>query len=89
MAVRKTNQMLANMNAPAALGWQSAEYMGFELGQTEIKANIQNGKLAIPPFTTTMNNGTLNFGANCRFSPKTRAAENIQADEYSERCSDQ
>jgi hypothetical protein len=66
----KADQMLANMNAQAAVGWQSAEYMGFELGQTEIKANIQNGKLTIPPFSTTMNQGTLSFGANADFRQK-------------------
>ena len=47
--------MLANMTGSAALGWQSAEYMGLQMGQTEIKANIEKGKLTIPPFTTTVN----------------------------------
>jgi hypothetical protein len=64
------NKMLANMTGAAALGWQNAEYMGLQMGQTEIKANIEKGKLTIPPFTTTMNEGTLNFAANADFTKK-------------------
>lgn len=66
----KTDQMLGNMTGSAALGWQSAEYMGLQVGQTEIKAQIEKGKLTISPFTTTINNGTLNFGANADFRQK-------------------
>jgi hypothetical protein len=66
----KTDQMLANMTGSAALGWDSAEYMGLQIAKTEIKANIEKGKLTIPPFTTTVNQGTLNFGANADFRQK-------------------
>lgn len=64
------NKMLANMTGSAVLGWDSAEYMGLQIAKTEIKANIEKGKLAIPPFTTTVNNGTLNFAANADFTKK-------------------
>ncbi|MDO8301783.1 MAG: hypothetical protein Q7T18_00930, partial [Sedimentisphaerales bacterium] len=64
------NQMLANMTGSAALGWDSAEYMGLQIAKTEIKAQIEKGKLTIPPFSTTMNQGTLNFAANADFRQK-------------------
>ncbi len=62
------NKMLANMSGSSKLGFDSAEYMGLQIGAAEIVANIDKGKLTIPPFSTTANNGTLNFGANADFS---------------------
>jgi hypothetical protein len=64
------NKMLANMTGSAKLGFDSAEYMGLQIGATEMVANIDKGKLTIPPFSATANNGTLNFGANADFSQK-------------------
>jgi hypothetical protein len=64
------DKMLANMTGSAKLGFDSAEYMGLQIGATEMAANIDKGKLTIPPFSATANNGTLNFGANADFSQK-------------------
>lgn len=64
------NKMLANMTGSAKLGFDSAEYMGLQIGAAEVAATIDKGKLTIPPFSTTANNGTLNFGANADFSQK-------------------
>jgi hypothetical protein len=64
------NKMLANMSGSAKLGFDSAEYMGLQIGAAEVVANIDKGKLTIPPFSTTANNGTLNFGANADFSQR-------------------
>lgn len=62
------NKMLANMSGSAKLGFDSAEYMGLQIGAAEVAANIDKGKLTIPTFSTTANSGTLNFGANADFS---------------------
>ena len=64
------NKMLANMTGSAKLGFDSAEYMGLQIGATEMAANIDKGKLTIPPFSATANNGKLNFGANADFSQR-------------------
>lgn len=64
------DKMLANMTGSAKLGFDSAEYMGLQIGATEMAANIDKGKLTIPPFSATANNGTLNFGASADFSQK-------------------
>ncbi|MDD5064590.1 MAG: hypothetical protein PHQ35_07540 [Phycisphaerae bacterium] len=64
------DKMLANMTGSAKLGFDSAEYMGLQIGATEMAVNIDKGKLMIPPFSATANNGTLNFGANADFSQK-------------------
>jgi hypothetical protein len=64
------NKMLANMTGSTKLGFDSAEYMGLQIGATEMAVNIDKGKLTIPPFSATANNGTLNFGANADFSQR-------------------
>ncbi len=63
----QNDKLLANMNAKADLGFQQAGYMGLDIGETNIDISVKNGVLDIPPFSTTVNEGKLNFGAKADF----------------------
>ncbi|MBN1975553.1 MAG: hypothetical protein JW787_18085 [Sedimentisphaerales bacterium] len=63
----QTDKLLANLNAKADLGFQQAGYMGLNIGPTDIDIAVTNGVLEIPPFSTTVNEGKLNFGAKADF----------------------
>ena len=64
------NAMLANLNAQTKLGFDSADYMGLHLGPVETQLKIENGLFTLDPFSTTLNNGQLNFAANADFKQK-------------------
>lgn len=55
------NALLANLNGKTSLGFDSAEYKGLAFGPTQIDIQIEQGMMHIRPFTTTVNNGKLNF----------------------------
>ncbi|HON91021.1 MAG TPA: AsmA-like C-terminal region-containing protein [Sedimentisphaerales bacterium] len=55
------NGLLANLNGKTSLGFDSAEYKGLAFGPTQIDIQIEQGIMHIRPFTTTVNNGKLNF----------------------------
>jgi len=57
------NGMLANLNSKTSLGFDSAEYMGLNFGPTDIDVQVENGRMQVRPFTTTVNNGKFNFAA--------------------------
>ncbi len=57
------DELLANLNTKTKLGFDKAEYMGLYIGATEADIQVQNGLLNIAPFSTTANNGRLNFAA--------------------------
>lgn len=57
----------SNLNAKATFGFDSAEYMGLNIGKTDFNVNIDKGLMAIAPFTSTVNQGTLNFAADANF----------------------
>ncbi|MBN2588416.1 MAG: hypothetical protein JXA96_01020 [Sedimentisphaerales bacterium] len=63
----QNDKLLANMNAKADLGFQQAGYMGLDIGPTNIDIEVTSGVLEIPPFSTTLNEGKLNFGAKADF----------------------
>ncbi len=69
-AIGKNDEMLANLNSKGKLGFDRGEYMGLELGPTEVNVEIQNGLLTIAPFSTTVNNGQLQFAASADFNRK-------------------
>jgi hypothetical protein len=84
------DKLLDNLTTAAKLGFQSAEYMGLNLGPTEVDIQVGNGLLKIAPFSTTLNNGRLNFAgqADFRAIPKVfktpgplQIAKNIQIDD--------
>jgi hypothetical protein len=62
---------LVNLNTKKAkFGFDKAQYMGLNLGPTEVDIQIQNGLLKIAPFATTVNDGQLNFAAQADFKQK-------------------
>lgn len=86
----KPEQFLANLNTSAALGFDSAEYLGLNFSKTDINLKFENGLLIISPFTTTVNQGKFNFAGNIDFKKKParltipdkiRIAENIAINE--------
>ncbi|MEJ2649255.1 MAG: hypothetical protein P8016_12720 [Sedimentisphaerales bacterium] len=64
------DKLLANLEADADLGFQSADYMGLDFGPTDVKITVRNGLLNIAPFKTTVNQGEFQFGAQADFKQK-------------------
>lgn len=64
------NTMSANLNAQAKVGFDRAGYMGLNLGATNVDIKVDKGFLTIAPFTTTVNNGQINFGGTTDFRQK-------------------
>jgi hypothetical protein len=60
----KSDQFLAHLNAKAGIGFDSAGYMGLDVGKTDPNTVVENGQLRLLPFTSTVNQGQLNFGCN-------------------------
>lgn len=61
------NMLLANLDATTLTGFDSAGYKGLNVGPTHLDIQIEDGLMTIQPFTTTMNNGQLNFAAQADF----------------------
>ena len=61
------DQLLYNLNAKAAVGFQQANYKGLNFGQTDVGIKVENGLLEIAPFSSIVNEGQLNFAANADF----------------------
>jgi hypothetical protein len=61
------DKMLANLNAKAKAGFSRGSYYGLNMGPTEVDVQIDNGLMKIAPFTTTVNNGQLNFAGEANF----------------------
>ena len=66
----QTDKMLPNLNASGAVGFQSADYMGLDFGPTDVNIVVRNGLLKILPFSTIVNEGRFNFGAQTDFKQK-------------------
>jgi hypothetical protein len=66
----QTDQLLSHLSASAGLGFQQADYMGLDFGPTDVNIVVQNGLLKIAPFTSTVNNGQINFAAQADFKEK-------------------
>jgi hypothetical protein len=60
----KSDQLLAHLNAKAGLGFDSAGYMGLDVGTTDPDTVVENGQLKLLPFTSTVNQGQLNFACD-------------------------
>jgi hypothetical protein len=63
----QTERLMANLSAEAALGFDSAEYMGLRFGPTETAIEMKSGLLTMPPFTTKVNEGQLSLAAKADF----------------------
>lgn len=59
----------SNLSGKGTFGFDSAQYMGFDIGKTDLNVSIDKGIMTIAPFTTTVNQGKLNFAANADFKP--------------------
>jgi len=64
------DKLMANLNAKAKVGFKQADYMGLNFGLTDVDIQVQKGMLKITPFTTVVNEGQLNFGAEADFTQK-------------------
>ncbi len=64
------DQLLPNLSAKADVGFEKAGYMGLNFGPTDVNIVVQNGLLKIVPFTTIVNEGQFNFGAQADFKQK-------------------
>ena len=64
-------KLLTNLNVEKCrLGFESADYMGLAFGPTDVNAVVQNGELTIEPFSTTVNEGRIEFGASADLKQK-------------------
>ncbi|MBP7053770.1 MAG: DUF748 domain-containing protein [Phycisphaerae bacterium] len=57
------NGFLKNLDSTASLGFDRAAYKGLNFGSTQIDLQVTKGSLQIKPFTTTVNEGKVNFAA--------------------------
>jgi hypothetical protein len=68
--IGRTDQLLANLNSKAKIGFDKAQYMGLYFGPTEVDIQIRKGLLEIAPFATAVNNGQLSFAGRADFKQK-------------------
>ncbi len=61
------NKMLANLDAQAKVGFDKVSYMGLNVGTTNVDLKVDKGLMTIAQFTSTANNGQLNFGGSADF----------------------
>lgn len=66
----QTDKLLANLSTKGTLGFEEAHYMGLNFGPTEAQLKVQKGLVTIEPFSTTVNNGRLNFAGQADFKEK-------------------
>jgi hypothetical protein len=66
----QADQIMPNLTAAGTLGFEQADYMGLNFGPTDTDIRIDNGVLTVAPFTTTVNEGQLNFGGQADFNQK-------------------
>ncbi|MBN1391475.1 MAG: hypothetical protein JW947_01580 [Sedimentisphaerales bacterium] len=64
------DKLLENLNAKVKAGFTKGNYFGLNFGQTEADVQIEDGLLKIAPFSTTANNGQLNFAGEANFKQK-------------------
>ncbi|MHC4478093.1 MAG: translocation/assembly module TamB domain-containing protein, partial [Planctomycetota bacterium] len=92
--VGEPNQLLANLNTKAKLTFDKGQYMGLNLGATEVPISVEQGVLTIAPFTTTVNNGKLSFAGSADFKQEPtllttpepmQIVENIQVNDQTTR----
>lgn len=60
----------SNLNAKGTFGFDTAQYMGFDIGKTNFDLTVSKGRMTLAPFTTTINQGKLNFGGDADFTSK-------------------
>lgn len=66
------NGLLANLDGSARTGFDRALYKGLDIGSTDVQVRVKKGFMNIEPFSTTINNGQLNFAGQIDFNEKDR-----------------
>ncbi len=66
------NSLLANLNGSARTGFDSANYMGLNVGATDVNVTVENGLMTVAPFTTSLNKGQISFAAKADFKEHPR-----------------
>jgi hypothetical protein len=66
----KPEEMFANLNATAGIGFDRVQYTGLDAGATQVNFAADKGLLKINPFSTTVNKGAFNFGASIDLKAK-------------------
>jgi len=66
----QTDKLIENLSTKGKLGFEEAHYMGLNFGPTEAQIQIQDGFFTIEPFSTTVNSGQFNFGAQADLKEK-------------------
>ncbi|HPS56080.1 MAG TPA: hypothetical protein PLP05_10820, partial [Sedimentisphaerales bacterium] len=66
----KSDLLMANLNSSLNTGFDTADYMGFYFGKTDVSVDINTGVMTIKPFSSTVNNGTLSFAGSADFNQK-------------------
>lgn len=66
------NAMMANLDGSARAGFDTAQYKGLNIGATDVQIQVRNGLLSVEPFSTTVNNGQLNFAGQADFKQPDR-----------------
>jgi hypothetical protein len=74
----KSGSFLANMNARTSLDFNSANFMGLNFKQTAIPCRFENGIMEISKFSSSVNNGKLNFAAKADFNQKPALLEVLE-----------
>lgn len=58
----QNSAFLSGLAAQARLGFEHASYQGLEVGPTDVNFTVQQGRLVLAPFVSTVNEGELRFG---------------------------
>jgi len=64
----QSDQLLANLNAQARLGFEKANYKGLNFGSTDVPIQFESGVMTIPQFTAPVNEGTFSFAGQADFN---------------------
>jgi len=60
----QSDRILNHLKAKAGIGFDSAGYMGLDVGKTDPNTVLENGLFRLLAFTSTVNQGQLNFACN-------------------------
>jgi hypothetical protein len=71
----REEELPANLDTKGRFGFARAEYMGLNFGPTEVDIKVDKGLLTIAPFSTTVNEGKLNFAADVKLGQKPMLLE--------------
>jgi hypothetical protein len=62
------DKLIENLSASGKFGFERAKYMGMKIGKVDVAVDVKKGLLNIAPFSTSVNNGLLNFAGSVDLS---------------------